>query len=153
MEKRFANSEWSKILAYAAYVSELAYIRDEMQPRLEMVENGPARLEEVLETAGSLLRDLLETAPPAQRKKLRTTFHDYKIQLIPMLHPGSTNVLMTKEQAKTLVDLAQEKCKTCVEDAEKAVDCPVFKVMETTAPLNRYDSMVCPYALASWSDE
>ena len=152
MEKRFVSSEWNKILAYAAYLSELCYIRDDMQDRLSMVENGSERLNEVIEKAGSLLREILDTGTDAQKKKLRNTFHDYRMVLTPMLSNGSTNVLMTREQAKDLVDLAQEKCASCVEDGESAKNCPVYKVLEVTTPLNRYDSMVCPFSLATWGD-
>ena len=146
------SSEWNKILAYAAYLSELCYIRDEMQDRLQMVENGSERLNDVINNAGSLLRDVLDTGTEAQKKKLRNTFHDYKMVLTPMLSNGSTNVLMTRDQAKALVDLAQERCASCIEDAEAAQQCPVYKLLEITTPLNRYDSMSCPFSLAAWSD-
>lgn len=153
VEKRFVSSEWNKIIAYASYLSELSYMRDDMQSRLSMVENGPDRLNKLIEDAGSLLRDILDTGTENQKRKLRNTFHDFKMVLTPMMSPGTTNVLMTKDQAKELVDLAQEKCKNCIEDAEAAEKCPVFKVMEVTTPLNRYDSMICPFSLAQWSDD
>ena len=150
--QRFVRAEMDIMKRFAAFISELLYVKDDMQNRLEMVDNGKDRLEKLLDDSASLVKDLLETAPDNQKRQFRNSISDYKIELVPKLKPDSSNILFTKEQAKTLVDFAQERCKMCVDSAEEAKNCPVYKVLEITALPDRYDSMLCPYSLATWAD-
>lgn len=150
--QRFVRAEMDIMKRFAAFISELLYVKDDMQNRLEMVDNGKDRLEKLLDDSASLVKDLLETAPDNQKRQFRNSISDYKIELVPKLKPDSSNILFTKEQAKMLVDFAQERCKMCVDSAEEAKNCPVYKVLEITALPDRYDSMLCPYSLATWAD-
>ena len=152
METRFVRAEMDIMRRFAAFISELLYVKDDLQRRLEMVENGKQRLDTIIDDSAKLVKDLLDTASYNQKKQFANSINDYKIDLTPKLKPGSTSVLMTRDQAKALVNLAQEKCKTCVDTPEEAKKCPVFKVLEVTALPDTYDSMLCPYSRAEWAD-
>ncbi len=152
METRFVRAEMDVMKRFAAFISELLYIKDDLQKRLDMVEDGKQRLDSIIDDTAKLVKDLLNTTVDNQRKHFANCLSDYRIDLTPKLKPGSTNLLMTRAQAKALVDLAQEKCKTCVDTPEEAEKCPVFKVLEITALPDNYDSMLCPYSRAEWAD-
>lgn len=152
MEERLRHTEWQRMLGLSAFLSELAYFDEEMQGRMSMIEDGPARLKSLIETSTEFMRDLLKTVPDAQKRKLSNTFRDYKITLVPMLSPASSNVLLLKEEAMALVDYAQEKCKYCLDTSEDSEFCPLRKILETVTPLSKYDTMLCPYNLAEWKE-
>lgn len=152
MDKRFVNKEFTLLKRATAFISDLLYMKDDLAPRLQLVEDGPQRMNKVLDDISGLVKDVLATGPESQKKQLSNTIKDYKIELVPKLAPGSSNVLMTKEQAKKLIDIAQEKCKSCVEGSEDAKRCALYQVLEITALTDSYDSLLCPYSRATWAD-
>ena len=150
--QRFVRAEMDLMKRFAAFISELLYIKDDLQKRLDLIDDGENRIEKLLDDSAKLVKDLLETAPENQKKQFRNSINDYKIELVPKLTPGSSNVLLTKEQAKALVDLAQERCKSCVDGPDEALKCPVYRILEVTALPDSYESILCPYSLAEWAD-
>ena len=152
MDKRFVNKEFTLLKRLTAFMSDLLYAKDDLAPRLQLVENGQQRMDKILDDVSSLIKDVLATGPESQKKQLSNTIKDYKVELMPKLAPGSSNVLMTKEQAKRLIDIAQEKCKSCVENSEEAKRCALYQILEITALTDSYDSLLCPYSRATWAD-
>ena len=152
METRYVRAEMDVLRRFAAFLSELLFVRDDLNKKLDIVQDGHQRLEQLIQDSGNLVKDLLELTSENQRSQFRNSLGDYKIELVPKLTPNSTNILMTKEQVKALVDLAQEKCKSCVESPEDAKKCPVYRILETTALPDKFDSMLCPYSIAEWAD-
>lgn len=152
METRLVNVESNAIKRYGAFFSELLYMKKELSRRLDMVENGKDRLEELIQKTSSLFEDMLETVPENQKRNIRNTFMDYKVSLVPVLSQASTNVIMTKDNAKTIVDYAQEKCKSCVEDDVTCRTCGLYKALEGTVIPDMYETNLCPYSLAEWAD-
>ena len=152
MDKRFVNKEFSQLKILMSFMSELLYTRDHFQDRLEYVQDGQKRMNKLITNVSGLIRDILATGPESQRKQLGNVTKDYKVELLPKLSQGSANIIMTKEQAKQLIDLAQEKCKTCVEDPQSAQKCALYQFLEVTAVPDSYNSLLCPYAKATWAD-
>jgi hypothetical protein len=76
---------------------------------------------------------------------------DFDMRLLPKLTPGSTNVIMTKEEGMELMDIARWRCHSCAEDGESCRSCRLYKILESTTPMDSYgDGLMCPYALAEW---
>ena len=152
MDKRFVNKEFSLLKRLTAFISDLLYMKDDLQSRLELIPNGQKRMDDVLNGISDLIKDVVATGPESQKRQLYNTIKDYKIELTPKLTPGSPNVLMSKEQVKCLIDIAQEKCESCVEDPKAAKNCRLYKFLEITALPSSYDSLLCPYSRATWGD-
>ena len=152
MDKRFVNKEFSVLKRLTAFISELLYMKDDLQSRLELVPDGQKRMDRLLDDASQLAKDVIATGPETQKRQLYNTIKDFKVELTPKLTPGSANVLISKEQAMRLIDIAQEKCKTCVEDPASAKQCSLYKFLEITVLPDSYDSLLCPYSQAKWAD-
>lgn len=135
-----------------AFISDLLYAKEDLTERLQLVSDGQQRLDNILDDVSSLVKELIDTGPNNQKNQLRNTIKDMKVELVPKFSPGPSNIVMTKEQAKRLIEIAQEKCKTCVEDPDSAQKCPIYQILETTALLDSYNSLICPYSKAEWAD-
>ena len=149
MVKRFVYTEWEDIRQLTAYLSILAYIKDDLKERLKEI-NGEEKIDYLLQETKSLLNGLLETMPDSQHRKLKNTIKDCKPVLVPKLSTYSTNVLLTKEEATTLVDFAQEKCTMCLGEEADIKHCKLYKVLESAVPLDSTESIACPYSRAEW---
>ena len=152
MNKRFVNKEFSLLKRLTAFISDLLYAKEDLTGRLQFVSDGQQRLDNILDDVSSLAKELIDTGPDNQKNQLRNTIKDMKVELVPKFSPGPSNIVMTKEQAKMLIEIAQEKCKTCVEDPNSAQKCPIYQILETTALLDSYNSLICPYSKAEWAD-
>lgn len=152
METRYVRNEMDLMKRMAAFISELLYAQEDLQKKLNIVENGNDRLTKILDETSELVKDLVNIMPDNQKRQFRNALKDYSIQLVPKLTPGSPNVLITKEQAKALVELAQERCANCVEMPYEAEKCPVYQVLNTVALPDSYDINICPYSIAEWAD-
>lgn len=152
MEQRFVNKEFTMLKRLTAFISELLYMKEDLDERMQIIPDGQKRLDNVLSEVSDLVKELIETGPDSQKKQLYNFIKDSRVELIPKLSPGSTNILMSKAQAKQLVDIAQEKCKSCVEDPRSAKNCVLYKVLEVTALPDTYNTLLCPYSRAKWED-
>ena len=152
MNERFVNKEFSLLKRLTAFISDLMYTKEDLAERLDIIPDGRQRLDEAINDVSEIVKELISTGPEAQKKQLYSTIKDYKVELVPKFTPSPANIIMTKKQAKKLIDIAQEKCKACVEDPDSALKCPIYQVLETTAPLDSYDSLICPYSIAEWAD-
>lgn len=152
MDKRFVNKEFSLLKRLTAFISDLLYAKDDLQSRLELIPDGPQRMNVLLDDASVLVKDILATGPENQKKHLYNTIKDYKVELMPKVSYGSSNIVMSKDQTKRLIDIAQEKCRTCVEDPDSAKKCALYQVLEITALPDTYETLLCPYSQAKWAD-
>ncbi len=151
MEKRLIRSELELVRRFAAFLSELLYIRDDMKPRISMLENGPERLEKILDDSSVLIKEILATAPEKQRQQIARSLQDYKIQLVPLFTPGDDRVVMKRDQAEELVNMAQERCRDCVMTHSEAESCKLYQWLIANVPTDQEGSeFICPYSLASW---
>lgn len=138
------------VLAYAATILE--DLKADIEERLEMVENGTDRLNELSEKTDALLHDLRMTIPINQRLNLQNTASDFEIRLVPKFTPGMVNVIMQKEEFRELVDIAREKCRDCTEDDRACEKCRLFQLLTVILPLNDYSGMLCPYNMGEWAN-
>lgn len=152
MDNRFVNKEFSLLKRLAGFISDLLYAKEDLQDRLKLIDNGPERLDKLLDDISELVRELLSTGPESQRRQLHNTIKDYRLEFVPALSPGTKNILMSKTQAKQLIDLAREKCRICVEDPESARKCALYQLLEVTALPDSYETLLCPYSESTWAD-
>ena len=152
MEKRLVSSEFNQVKRFAAFLSELNYLRDGLSTHWEMVENGEERIQKCLDESLQLFDELLDTIPKNQIKTLKNATVDYAVAFIPKIGPAAQNVVIDKEYVKQLIDLAHEQCKFCVKDPNEAEECPIFKLSTGVVPPDTYESFLCPYSQAEWKD-
>lgn len=153
MEKRLVNSEFNQMKRFAAFVSELAYFKEELAGHWQMVENGEERITNCLNEALKLFDEILNTVPKSQIRTIRNAIKDYRVTFVPSITPSNRSVVMDKEDAKALIDKAQEQCVYCIKDAAEAETCPLYNISIGVCPPDTYNSTMCPYARAAWDDE
>lgn len=150
---RMTRTEKMAMLSMAHAATVLDEIRGEMPERLDMVEDGKARLARLSESVDALLHDLRLTVPEEQRRHLQNTAMDYECRLVPKATPGSTNVIMEKEEFRDLVDWARTKCRDCAESDEECERCGLYRLLTSVLPLDEYHGgMLCPYNLGEWGN-
>lgn len=152
METRFVRNEMTLLRWLSAFLSELFYFKDDMQRRLNMIQDGPKRVDGLIDETTALLKDILDTGTETQRKQLGRALQDYKVELVPKYTPTSTKVVLSPETAKNLIDFAQEKCKACVEDNVSCRRCELYNLLEGVVTPDTYDTLLCPYAIIKWAD-
>ena len=107
---------------------------------------------DVLQALRDLTDDVIGTVPSGQCRQLRNTMVDMEIRMVPKFASMSGNVVLEKELARGLYDAAMEKCRGCVEDARECRKCGLYTLLESTLPLDNYDSLICPYSISEWKD-
>lgn len=100
----------------------------------------------------SIADDLIGTMPVGQCKQLQNTMTDMEMRMVPKLTAMSQNVILEKEHARSLFDIAMKQCRGCVEDAQSCRKCGLYRVLESTLPLDDYDRLICPYSISEWED-
>lgn len=153
MQTRFVRKEMTLLRWLFAFLSELFYFKDDMQPRLEMIQDGSQRIDKLIEDVSSLLKEIIATGTQTQKDQLTRALQDYKVELVPKCTPTSTKVVLSPETAKNLVDFAQERCKACVEDNVSCRQCNLYKLLEGVVTPDSYDTLLCPYAIIEWAKE
>lgn len=151
--ERLNRSQMILVQRILAFVSDLAYAKDDLAGRMKSVPHGQERLNMVVGGAESLFRDLLGTISDKQRRQIRNAARDYVMVLQPKLTPGNTRISLANEDFKELVEMARYKCRNCAEDGEGARKCPLYQWLEANVPLEDYgDGLVCPYYTIGWED-
>ena len=134
-------------------LSSISYARDDLGARLGYIPDGKKRMNMLYGSARKIYHDLQGTIPDKQLRQIRNSAHDLEVRMVPKLTPQAVTVLLDKETAMELVDAAQVKCRDCVMDNEEARDCKLCKILEVMVPLSSYDSLLCPYSLATWEEK
>lgn len=151
--ERMTRSEFNAVRTVLVTAICAENAAEDMQKRLECIPNGKQRYAMALGGLRAVANDLVGTTTKAQANQLWNTLNDLSMQFIPKLAPGSKNVIYTSDVIKDLVDCARSKCSDCVLDGESCRSCKLYKVLESTTPLNDYgDGLICPYALQDWED-
>ena len=148
--ERLKRSEFEAVRCLLGAISYAAHAKDDLQDRLECIPSGKQRINMLVGSIRSIADALLDTVPIGQRRQLRNTMMDMEMRMVPKLTRMSTNVIFELDTAKSLIDIAMEKCKGCVEDGRSCRECALYKVLESTTPLDNYDSLNCPYARSEW---
>lgn len=148
--KRYEKMAFIHLMYAATILDELT---KDIADRLNMVDDGVARLKHISELTDGLLDDLRVTAPENQRIHLQNTAEDYEIRLAPKATPSKQNVVSTKEEFRTLVDAARTKCMECTLDDDECSKCDLFRLLTSILPVDDYhDRMLCPYNIATWGN-
>ena len=151
--ERMNRTEMTAVRMMLAALSVAAYAKDDLKDRLECVPYGNQRMRMAVGGLRAICDDLVGTISRSQCKQIYGTMKDFEMRLLPKLTPGSTNIIMTKEQGKELMDCARWKCHSSVEDGEACRKCQLYKLLESTTPMDSYgDGLVCPYSMAEWED-
>lgn len=151
--ERLKRTEMIGMRMLLAHLSSAAYFQEDLHDRLECIPDGNRRLRLAIGGMRAVCDDLIGTITRAQAKQIYGTMKDYDLRLVPKLTPGTVNIILTKEQGKDLMDLARERCTGCVEDGESCRECRLYKILESTTPLDDYgDGLICPYSLAVWKE-
>ena len=151
MEERLNRGEYEAVRCLLGAVSYTAHANDDLRKRLDSIPDGFSRMEGCLKGLQGMLGDILRTIPHGQCKQLRNTMTDMEIRMVPKLAPMSQNVILDKDLAKGLYDAAMEKCRGCVEDTQSCRQCTLYKVLESTLPLDNYENtLICPYSISEW---
>lgn len=151
MEERLNRGEFEAVRCLLGAVSYTAHANDDLRSRLDFIPEGASRMEDCLNGLQGMLGDLLRTIPQGQCRQLRNTMQDMEIRMVPKLAPMSQNVILDKDLAKGLYDAAMEKCRGCVEDTQSCRQCTLYKVLESTLPLDNYENtLICPYSISEW---
>ena len=151
--ERLKRTEMIGMRMLLAHLSSAAYFQEDLKDRLECIPDGNRRLRLAIGGLRAVCDDLIGTITRAQAKQIYGTMKDYDLRLVPKLTPGTVNIILTKEQGKDLMDLARERCTGCVEDGESCRECRLYKILESTTPLDDYgDGLICPYSLAVWKE-
>lgn len=148
---RLNRSEKQSMIVMAYVATVFDDMRKELAGRLEMVEDGPKRMDALSKDADDLLDGLRKTIPTNQRMSIQRTIEDYEMRLVPRATPSRTTVVMTQDEFKSLVDAARVKCRECTEDDKTCGRCELFKLLTVVLPLDEYEGwMLCPYNMGEW---
>lgn len=151
--ERMTRTEFNAVRAMMIVVSFCVEAKRDLQHRLECIPSGKARMNMALGAIQAIMNDIIGTITRAQAQQIRNTMTDMEVKITPKLMPISQTVLMDLQTAKDLTDCAREKCKGCIEDGESCRNCKLYKVMESTTPLEDYgNGMLCPYNLIDWEE-
>ena len=151
--ERLNRGEFEAVRCLLGAVSYTAHAKDDLQKRLECIPYGKERMRMILGGIRSVADDLIGTVPRGQCKQLKNTMLDMEMRMVPKLTGMSQNVILEKDVAKGLFDAAMEKCRGCVEDAENCRKCALYKVLESSLPLDNYqNTLICPYSVSEWGD-
>ena len=149
--ERLMRTEMTAVRMLLAALSTAAYAQEDLRHRLECIPSGNQRLRMAVGGLRAVVDDLIGTISLSQCKQIYGTMNDFEMRLLPKLTPGSTNIIMTKDQGIALLDCARWQCHDCVKDGNECRECQLYKIMESTTPLDDYGAgMVCPYSLADW---
>ena len=150
---RMTRDEMASTRMVLVLASELHFAKDDLKKRLEVIPDGPERMETVVDECDSLFRDILGTVSDKQRKTLRNSANDYEIRLAPKMTPENFSMAVAKDDMTVLVNCAREKCKYCSLAGQEVAKCALYKLLETYIPLNDYgsDEIICPYAYQEWA--
>jgi hypothetical protein len=148
--ERLKRSEFEAVRCLLGAISYAAHAQDDLKDRLQCLDRGKQQMAMMVGSMRSIANKLLETVPTGQCRQLKNTMTDMEMRMVPKLTRMSTNVIFDLETAKSLIDIAMEKCKGCVEDGRSCRECALYKVLESTTPLDNYDSLNCPYARSEW---
>lgn len=150
--ERMNRGEYEAMRCLLGAVSYTAHAHDDLAKRLECIPSGIQRMNLALGAIRALADDLVGTMPAGQCRQLQNTMKDMEIRMVPRMTAMSQNVILDKELARGLFDVAMEKCHGCVEDAESCRKCSLYRVLESTLPLQDYDRLICPYSISEWKD-
>lgn len=122
----------------------------DLAERMKMIEGGPEMLKTVAEVSEKLLTEVRKTIPEKQRRTLNNVNLDYEMRLVPKMTPTSGKVLVHEDDFRQLVDAARHKCTDCADTPEEAQKCKLYQLFLNILPLERYDTILCPYNEAEW---
>ena len=126
--------------------------KDDLADRAGMIDGGVDLLNGIADGSLKFLNEIRKTIPQKQRNNLNNTAMDYEMRLVPKMTPSKTTVTVEKEDFRTLVDAAQMKCTQCADTSDTCHECKLFNLLTAVLPLERYDTILCPYNLAKWEN-
>jgi hypothetical protein len=150
--ERLKRSEFEAVRCLMGAVSYAAHAKDDLQDRLQCIPNGKQRMNMAIGSFRSIANDILGTITYGQNRQLLNTMNDMDMRMVPKMTRMTTNVIYELEIAKSLVNIAMEKCTDCVEDSRSCRKCALYQVLESTMPLENYDSLSCPYSRSEWEE-
>lgn len=149
--ERATRDEMSAIRMMLVMASNLAYTKDDLGKRLDIIPDGKTRLESLLSESTSLFQDILGTISDKQRRKLRNDAKDYDVKLTPKFSAEKTTLALSKQELMALINCARERCKFCTLSGRECEKCELYQILLTVVPLNDYGSdIVCPYCYQEW---
>lgn len=149
---RLCRTERQGVLILAYLSSVFGDFKKELASRLEMVEDGPARMKDLEDRADALLNDIRMTIPMNQRLNIQNTVDDYEFRIVPKATPRKTTVVMQLEEFRSLVDSARERCKGCIDDCDSCQKCDLFQLLSVVLPVDDAGGLLCPYNLGEWKN-
>ena len=150
--QRLNRGEYEAVRCLLGAVNYAAHANDDLQKRMMIIPGGQQRMADVLQALRDLTDDVIGTVPSGQCRQLRNTMNDMEIRMVPKYASMCGNVILEKELARGLFDAAMEKYRGCVEDARECRKCGLYTLLESTLPLDNYDSLICPYSISEWKD-
>ena len=152
-KKRLVRSEKLPLYMIISIVSSLNYAEEDLKERLNDVRNGNERLHRLNKSLNDLMLEIVDTIPQNQGKTLVGALKDYEVRIVPKATPITNRIVLEKEELRLLVDYAQEaKCMSCIMDSIECRKCKLENLMETLFPMDRYDTTLCPYNMATWEN-
>lgn len=149
--ERLRRTEMNGLRMLLAHLSTACYFQEDIQDRLKMIRYGKERLQMAVGGLRSVCDDIIGTVTRDQAKQIKNTMCDFDLRMVPKATPESTKIIMTREQGIMLMNLARERCHGCVEDGTGCRKCELYRLLESTTPLDDYgDGLICPYSLAQW---
>ena len=149
---RVTRQEMNACKLMTSLVSVVAYAKDDLRERLELVPDGQHRMETALTVIDNLLRDLCGTINIRQAKQLLNAAKELEVRLVPRMSPDHTTIQLNKDEYQELIDCAREKCKFCTLDGEECRKCRLYQMLLDKVPLDHYgDDITCPYAFTEWT--
>lgn len=151
--ERMNRGEYEAMRCLLGAVNYAVISSKDLQKRLDSIPSGRQRMSMAVGAIRAIADDLIGTIPVGQCKQLRNTMTDMEIRMVPKLSTMSQNIILEKELARGLFDAAMEKCHGCVEDSVNCRSCSLYKLLESTLPLDDYQGrMLCPYSVSEWKD-
>ena len=89
---RVTRQEMNACKLMTSLVSVVAYAKDDLRERLELVPDGQHRMETALTVIDNLLRDLCGTINIRQAKQLLNAAKELEVRLVPRMSPDHTTM-------------------------------------------------------------
>lgn len=153
--ERMNRTEMNAVKWCLAALNSVAYAKDDLAKRLEMIPNGKRRWGLMLGQLRSLVNDLVGTIPVKQCLTIKNTMNDMELRMVPKMTPIGDRVSMSvKDLAYIVREAKKDVCVGCTYTGDECRKCELYRILESIAPLEDWgSSLMCPYSKEDWWDK